>query len=181
MSASAPLSTHRELPVPAAVTNSTASSYSIIVWRTRPAPKWRPEPLARLCSPDATAARCSASSRRRPVLAPVTSPSFDSTSACRTWSTRPVRPSRSRPSPRFCAIFRLSPCDVGLLAGGIPVSLPHVRRPGKQDGRMSEKLTDEEWRAFVSEGTRTGKLSTVHADGSPHVAPVWFLLDGDEL
>ncbi|SEC22925.1 hypothetical protein SAMN04490357_1498 [Streptomyces misionensis] len=46
---------------------------------------------------------------------------------------------------------------------------------------MAKKMTDEEWRAFVSEGTRTGKLSTVRADGSPHVAPVWFLLDGNEV
>ncbi|WP_181807518.1 PPOX class F420-dependent oxidoreductase [Streptomyces shenzhenensis] len=46
---------------------------------------------------------------------------------------------------------------------------------------MAEKMTDDEWRAFVSHGTRTGKLSTVNADGSPHVAPVWFLLEGDEL
>ncbi|MEV7323251.1 PPOX class F420-dependent oxidoreductase [Streptomyces sp. NPDC093970] len=46
---------------------------------------------------------------------------------------------------------------------------------------MAHKMTDEEWRAFVSQGTRTGKLSTVRADGSPHVAPVWFLLDGDDL
>ncbi|MFF7236968.1 TIGR03618 family F420-dependent PPOX class oxidoreductase [Streptomyces collinus] len=46
---------------------------------------------------------------------------------------------------------------------------------------MAQKMTDEEWRAFVSNGTRTGKLSTVSADGSPHVAPIWFLLAGDEL
>ncbi len=46
---------------------------------------------------------------------------------------------------------------------------------------MAQKMSDEEWRAFVSHGTRTGKLSTVRADGSPHVAPVWFLLDGDEV
>jgi PPOX class probable F420-dependent enzyme len=46
---------------------------------------------------------------------------------------------------------------------------------------MAQKMTDEEWRAFVADGTRTGKLSTVRADGSPHVAPIWFLLDGDEL
>ncbi|NEA65259.1 PPOX class F420-dependent oxidoreductase [Streptomyces sp. SID12488] len=46
---------------------------------------------------------------------------------------------------------------------------------------MAQKMTDEEWRAFVSHGTRTGKLSTVRADGSPHVAPIWFLLDGDDL
>ncbi|MFH9983176.1 MULTISPECIES: PPOX class F420-dependent oxidoreductase [unclassified Streptomyces] len=46
---------------------------------------------------------------------------------------------------------------------------------------MAQKMTDEEWRAFVSYGTRTGKLSTVRADGSPHVAPIWFLLDGDDV
>ncbi|MFG2307992.1 PPOX class F420-dependent oxidoreductase [Streptomyces sp. NPDC048566] len=46
---------------------------------------------------------------------------------------------------------------------------------------MAEKMTDEQWRAFVSQGTRTGKLSTVRADGSPHVAPVWFVLDGDDV
>ncbi|MFI9392438.1 MULTISPECIES: PPOX class F420-dependent oxidoreductase [Streptomyces] len=46
---------------------------------------------------------------------------------------------------------------------------------------MAHKMTDEEWRAFVSYGTRTGKLATVRADGSPHIAPIWFLLDGDEL
>ncbi|CAL9632008.1 PPOX class F420-dependent oxidoreductase [Streptomyces sp. Tu 3180] len=46
---------------------------------------------------------------------------------------------------------------------------------------MGQKMTDEEWREFVSSGTRTAKLCTVRADGSPHVAPVWFLLDGDEV
>ncbi|MEV5903817.1 PPOX class F420-dependent oxidoreductase [Streptomyces sp. NPDC052127] len=46
---------------------------------------------------------------------------------------------------------------------------------------MAQKMTDEEWRAFVTYGTRTAKLSTVRADGSPHVAPIWFLLDGDEV
>lgn len=42
-------------------------------------------------------------------------------------------------------------------------------------------MTEDEWHGFISEGTRTGKLSTVRADGSPHVAPVWFVLDGDDL
>ncbi|NYE70074.1 PPOX class F420-dependent oxidoreductase [Microlunatus parietis] len=42
-------------------------------------------------------------------------------------------------------------------------------------------MTDAEWRAFVSDGTRTGKLSTVRRDGSPHIAPMWFLLDGDRV
>ncbi|WP_435241306.1 PPOX class F420-dependent oxidoreductase [Streptomyces cucumeris] len=46
---------------------------------------------------------------------------------------------------------------------------------------MAQKMTKDQWQKFVSEGTRTGKLSTVRADGSPHIAPVWFLLDGDDL
>ncbi|MBB1258868.1 PPOX class F420-dependent oxidoreductase [Streptomyces alkaliterrae] len=46
---------------------------------------------------------------------------------------------------------------------------------------MAQQMTDRQWRTFVSHGTRTGKLATVRADGAPHVAPVWFLLDGDEL
>lgn len=46
---------------------------------------------------------------------------------------------------------------------------------------MAEKMTRDQWQAFLSEGARTGKLSTVRADGSPHVAPVWFVLDGDDV
>jgi PPOX class probable F420-dependent enzyme len=46
---------------------------------------------------------------------------------------------------------------------------------------MAEQMSEAVWRAFVSADTRTGKLSTVRADGSPHVVPVWFLLDGDEV
>lgn len=42
-------------------------------------------------------------------------------------------------------------------------------------------MTDAQWRSFLSTGTRTGKLSTVRADGSPHVAPVWFVVDGDDV
>jgi PPOX class probable F420-dependent enzyme len=42
-------------------------------------------------------------------------------------------------------------------------------------------MTEEEWRAFVSEGTRTGKVATSRPDGRPHVAPVWFVLDGADL
>ena len=38
-----------------------------------------------------------------------------------------------------------------------------------------------EVRAFLLEGTRTGKLATVRADGRPHVVPIWFTLDGDAL
>ncbi|MFD1657761.1 PPOX class F420-dependent oxidoreductase [Streptomyces caeni] len=46
---------------------------------------------------------------------------------------------------------------------------------------MAQKMTDGEWRAFVSHGSLTGKPSTVRADDNPHVTPVWFLLDGDDM
>jgi hypothetical protein len=38
------------------------------------------------------------------------------------------------------------------------------------------------WREFVSAlPARTAKLAVTRKDGSPHVAPVWVDLDGDEL
>lgn len=43
-----------------------------------------------------------------------------------------------------------------------------------------KELTVEE-RAFLLDGTRTGKLATVRKDGRPHVAPIWFTLDGVTL
>jgi PPOX class probable F420-dependent enzyme len=43
------------------------------------------------------------------------------------------------------------------------------------------EMRENEWKTFISAGTRTGKLATVRADGAPHIAPVWFLLDGDDL
>ncbi|MEU9126226.1 PPOX class F420-dependent oxidoreductase [Streptomyces sp. NPDC048506] len=46
---------------------------------------------------------------------------------------------------------------------------------------MAVPMTDAEWRAFVSEGTRTAKIATTRTDGRPHVAPVWFLLDGGDI
>lgn len=36
-------------------------------------------------------------------------------------------------------------------------------------------------RAFLLERPRTAKLATVRTDGRPHVAPIWFDLDGDTL
>lgn len=42
-------------------------------------------------------------------------------------------------------------------------------------------MSDDERRAFLLHGTRTGVLSTVRADGRPHAAPVWFTLDGDDV
>jgi PPOX class probable F420-dependent enzyme len=46
---------------------------------------------------------------------------------------------------------------------------------------MGHQMTGGELARFLSTGTRTGKLATTRADGSPHVAPIWFILDGDDL
>jgi PPOX class probable F420-dependent enzyme len=43
------------------------------------------------------------------------------------------------------------------------------------------QMTEAEWREFVMTGTMTGKLAVVRADGRPHVTPVWFVLDGDDV
>ena len=42
-------------------------------------------------------------------------------------------------------------------------------------------MTPQEIRGFLSYGTRTAKLATSGPSGRPHVMPVWFMLDGDEL
>ena len=44
-----------------------------------------------------------------------------------------------------------------------------------------QTMTPAEWREFLLAGSRTGKLATVRPEGRPHVAPVWFTLDGDDL
>src|SRR5258708_27755559 len=43
------------------------------------------------------------------------------------------------------------------------------------------KMTPEECRSFLVARARTGKLATVREDGRPHVAPVWFTLDGETV
>ncbi|WP_316690138.1 PPOX class F420-dependent oxidoreductase [Pseudonocardia sp. H11422] len=42
-------------------------------------------------------------------------------------------------------------------------------------------MSPEQIRGFLTEGTRTAKLGTVRRDGTPHVVPVWLILDGDDL
>ena len=42
-------------------------------------------------------------------------------------------------------------------------------------------MKEQEWRSFLMSGTRTGKLATTRSDGGPHVAPIWFVLDGDDV
>jgi PPOX class probable F420-dependent enzyme len=43
------------------------------------------------------------------------------------------------------------------------------------------KMPEGAWRDFLVSEPRTGKLATVRKDGAPHVTPIWFDLDGDEI
>jgi PPOX class probable F420-dependent enzyme len=58
------------------------------------------------------------------------------------------------------------------------LELARGRRPVTQ---MPHTMTPEEIHAFLSHGTRTAKLATSGPGGQPHVMPVWFVLDGEEL
>jgi PPOX class probable F420-dependent enzyme len=42
-------------------------------------------------------------------------------------------------------------------------------------------MTADEWQSFVTAGTRLAHVALTRADGRPHVTPVCFILDGDEL
>jgi PPOX class probable F420-dependent enzyme len=46
---------------------------------------------------------------------------------------------------------------------------------------MAHDMSADERREFLLAGTRTGKVATTRADGRPHVTPVWFTLDRDEI
>ena len=43
---------------------------------------------------------------------------------------------------------------------------------------MSE-MTKDEIRNFLLQGTFTGKLGTISKSGTPHVVPIWFILDDE--
>jgi PPOX class probable F420-dependent enzyme len=46
---------------------------------------------------------------------------------------------------------------------------------------MPQHMTAEQIRSFISHGTRTAKVATAMKDGQPHVMPVWFVLDGEQI
>ena len=42
-------------------------------------------------------------------------------------------------------------------------------------------MSAEEWHAFVLRGAPTGRFATVGADGTPTIAPVWYVFDGEDF
>jgi PPOX class probable F420-dependent enzyme len=46
---------------------------------------------------------------------------------------------------------------------------------------MAQQMSKDEWHTFVMAGTRTAKLALPRKSGAPHVAPIWIVLDGDDV
>jgi PPOX class probable F420-dependent enzyme len=44
-----------------------------------------------------------------------------------------------------------------------------------------DAMSREEWLAFLTSPVRPGLLATTRADGRPHIAPIWYALDGETL
>ena len=42
-------------------------------------------------------------------------------------------------------------------------------------------MSPDEWRAFLRSPVRPALLATTRQDGRPHVAPIWYDVDGDEI
>lgn len=43
------------------------------------------------------------------------------------------------------------------------------------------EMTISEIKKFLMKSTFTAKLATVKKDGSPHVVPIWFVLDDQKV
>jgi PPOX class probable F420-dependent enzyme len=41
-------------------------------------------------------------------------------------------------------------------------------------------MTKDEIRNFLLQGTLTGKLGTINKDGTPHVVPIWYMVDEED-
>ena len=57
---------------------------------------------------------------------------------------------------------------------GFPLRRGGARRDGRSRARTGDLLR-------VRDGTRTAKVATARKDGRPHVVPVWFVLDGEDV
>src|SRR5262249_20009869 len=62
-----------------------------------------------------------------------------------------------------------------------PGRYPSPSRRGRTRRPQVHVMSEDEIRAFLSTGTRTGKLAVVRRDGRPLVTPGWVVLDGGAL
>ena len=54
--------------------------------------------------------------------------------------------------------------------------IPHILYATNKIADGMAKMSTQEIKKFLMQGTFTGKLTTVKKDGSPHVVPIWFVL-----
>jgi PPOX class probable F420-dependent enzyme len=47
--------------------------------------------------------------------------------------------------------------------------------------RKDISMTDAEMHAFLTDGTKTLQVATIGKDGIPHLAPMWYVMDGDRI
>ena len=46
--------------------------------------------------------------------------------------------------------------------------------------KIMSTMTKDEIRNFLLQGTLTGKLGTINKDGTPHVVPIWYMVDEED-
>jgi hypothetical protein len=49
----------------------------------------------------------------------------------------------------------------------------------EEEHRQMHTMTETEYKAVLTDQPHTVKVATARSDGRPHIAPVWFALDGD--
>jgi nitroimidazol reductase NimA-like FMN-containing flavoprotein (pyridoxamine 5'-phosphate oxidase superfamily) len=45
---------------------------------------------------------------------------------------------------------------------------------------LLSEMSKGEIKDFLLQGTFTGKLGTINKDGTPHVVPIWYTVDGED-
>ena len=110
--------------------------------------------------------------REPPLRGPARAPRRDRRAAEQ--RGRPVRSAR-----RGCARRRARPRAPGR-PGARQLEKAAVSCPGCPTRRSEmRRMNEAEIRAFLTFGTRTGKLGVTRLDGSPMVVPIWFGVDDD--
>lgn len=47
--------------------------------------------------------------------------------------------------------------------------------------RKDISMTDEEIQIYLSSGAKTLQVATISGDGTPHLAPMWFVMENDRI
>src|SRR5919197_66331 len=56
---------------------------------------------------------------------------------------------------------------------------PYISKIWNNNENIMTEMSKKEIKKFLIQRTLPGKLATVKKDGSPHVVPIWFIVDDD--